>query len=91
MFAKIDVNGPAAHPLYQYLKESRPGLFGSERIKWNFTKFLVDRTGKVVNRFAPSTKPAGDRRPHRRVVEQLSVAIAPNQENTQRACAEAFP
>ena len=57
MFAKIDVNGPAAHPLYQYLKESRPGLFGSERIKWNFTKFLVDRTGKVVDRFAPSTKP----------------------------------
>ncbi len=47
MFAKIDVNGPATHPLYQFLKESRPGLFGSERIKWNFTKFLVDRTGKV--------------------------------------------
>ena len=57
MFAKIDVNGPAAHPLYQYLKESRPGLFGSKRIKWNFTKFLVDRTGKVVDRFAPATKP----------------------------------
>jgi glutathione peroxidase len=57
MFAKIDVNGPAAHPLFQYLKEKRPGLFGSERIKWNFTKFLVDRTGKVVDRFAPATKP----------------------------------
>lgn len=57
MFAKIDVNGPATHPLFQYLKESRPGLFGSERIKWNFTKFLVDRTGKVVDRFAPATKP----------------------------------
>ncbi len=57
MFAKMDVNGPHAHPLYQYLKESRPGLFGSQRIKWNFTKFLVDRTGKVVDRFAPATKP----------------------------------
>ena len=57
MFAKIDVNGPATHPLYQYLKRSKPGLFGSRRIKWNFTKFLVDRTGKVEARFAPSTKP----------------------------------
>jgi glutathione peroxidase len=57
MFAKIDVNGPSTHPLYQFLKTSKPGLFGSERIKWNFTKFLVDRNGNVVNRFAPSTKP----------------------------------
>jgi glutathione peroxidase len=57
IFARIDVNGPAAHPLYQFLKETRPGLFGSERIKWNFTKFLVDRHGNVVNRFAPATKP----------------------------------
>jgi glutathione peroxidase len=57
IFARIDVNGPSAHPLYQFLKETRPGLFGSERIKWNFTKFLVDRNGNVVNRFAPATKP----------------------------------
>ena len=57
MFAKIDVNGPDAHPLYRYLKHEKPGLLGSERIKWNFTKFLVDRAGKVVARFAPMTKP----------------------------------
>jgi len=57
MFAKIDVNGENAHPLYRYLKHEKPGLLGSERIKWNFTKFLVDRAGKVVARFAPMTKP----------------------------------
>jgi glutathione peroxidase len=57
MFAKIDVNGPSAHPLYQFLKAAKPGLFGSGRIKWNFTKFLVDRSGKVADRFAPATKP----------------------------------
>jgi len=57
MFAKIDVNGDSAHPLYRFLKQSKPGAFGSERIKWNFTKFLVDRTGLVVDRFAPATKP----------------------------------
>ncbi len=57
MFAKIDVNGPDAHPLYKFLKEEKPGLLGSQRIKWNFTKFLVDRAGKVVGRFAPTTKP----------------------------------
>jgi glutathione peroxidase len=57
MFAKIDVNGENAHPLYTYLKEAQKGLLGSEAIKWNFTKFLVDKNGVVVNRFAPSTKP----------------------------------
>jgi len=57
MFAKIDVNGDSAHPLYRFLKQSKPGLFGSERIKWNFTKFLVDRGGHVAGRFGPSTKP----------------------------------
>lgn len=57
MFAKIDVNGSAAHPLYTYLKEERTGVLGSSTIKWNFTKFLVDREGNVVQRFAPSTKP----------------------------------
>ncbi|MFA6192812.1 MAG: glutathione peroxidase [Sulfurimonas sp.] len=57
MFAKIDVNGENTHPLYGYLKESASGILGSELIKWNFTKFLVDREGKVVKRYAPSTAP----------------------------------
>jgi glutathione peroxidase len=57
MFARIDVNGPSAHPLYQYLKASRPGILWTERIKWNFTKFLVDRGGSVVSRHAPRTQP----------------------------------
>jgi glutathione peroxidase len=57
MFEKIDVNGDAAHPLYRWLKQSAPGVLGSERIKWNFTKFLVDRTGHVKARYAPVTKP----------------------------------
>jgi glutathione peroxidase len=57
MFAKVDVNGDAAHPLFKALKAAAPGLLGSEGIKWNFTKFLVDRSGKVVDRFAPTTKP----------------------------------
>ena len=58
MFAKIDVNGSNAHPLYQYLKNAKAGLLGSS-IKWNFTKFLVDRSGKVVARHAPTAKPEG--------------------------------
>ena len=58
MFAKIDVNGSAAHPLYNYLKGEKTGLLGSA-IKWNFTKFLVDRTGKVVARHAPTATPQG--------------------------------
>ena len=58
MFAKIDVNGSRAHPLYTYLKGEKTGLLGSG-IKWNFTKFLVDRTGKVVGRFAPTATPDG--------------------------------
>ena len=53
MFAKIEVNGANAHPLYKYLKDKEPGLLGIEAIKWNFTKFLVDRKGKVVKRYAP--------------------------------------
>ncbi|HEX2494795.1 MAG TPA: glutathione peroxidase [Steroidobacter sp.] len=57
MFEKIEVNGANAHPLYQWLKKSAPGLLGSERIKWNFTKFLIDRAGAVVERYAPMTKP----------------------------------
>ncbi|MGA8089503.1 MAG: glutathione peroxidase [Terracidiphilus sp.] len=60
MFAKIDVNGDKAHPLYRFLKKERPGLLGplgGGAIKWNFTKFLVDRSGNVVARFASTTKP----------------------------------
>jgi len=59
MFAKIDVNGDNAAPLYKYLKKEKTGLMGSEAIKWNFTKFLVDRDGNVVERYAPNTEPAG--------------------------------
>jgi glutathione peroxidase len=57
LFAKIDVNGDEAAPLYQYLKSEEKGIFGTEAIKWNFTKFLVDRQGEVLKRFAPQTKP----------------------------------
>jgi len=57
IFAKIDVNGDDAAPLYKYLRDEAPGLLGSKAIKWNFTKFLVDRSGKVVKRYAPQTKP----------------------------------
>ncbi len=57
MFSKIDVNGDHAAPLYQFLKSEASGLLGSSRIKWNFTKFLVGRDGKVVRRYAPTTKP----------------------------------
>jgi glutathione peroxidase len=63
MFAKVDVNGDAAHPLWKYLKETAPGVLGTEAIKWNFTKFLVGRDGTVLHRYAPTTKPeeiAGD-------------------------------
>jgi len=57
MFAKVEVNGANAHPLYKHLKEEKPGVLGSEGIKWNFTKFLIDKSGKVVKRFAPTDKP----------------------------------
>lgn len=57
MFAKIDVNGANSHPLYRYLKQNAPGVLGSEIIKWNFTKFLIDRNGKIIRRYAPSTPP----------------------------------
>ena len=63
MFAKIDVNGDTTHPIYAFLKKGAPGLLGTEAIKWNFTKFLVDREGKVVDRYASAHKPedmAGD-------------------------------
>jgi len=57
LFAKIDVNGADAHPLYKYLKKEAKGLLGSEAIKWNFTKFLVDKDGNVVKRYAPTDTP----------------------------------
>ncbi|MDG2527161.1 glutathione peroxidase [Caulobacter endophyticus] len=64
MMAKIDVNGPSTHPLYAWLKKQQKGVLGTEGIKWNFTKFLIDRDGNVVERFAPTTKP-----------EDLQVAV----------------
>ena len=57
MFAKIDVNGENEDPLYAYLKQKVPGFLGSKAIKWNFTKFLVDENGKVIDRYSPTTKP----------------------------------
>jgi glutathione peroxidase len=63
LFGKIDVNGPDTAPIYEHLKKAKPGLLGSEAIKWNFTKFLVDRKGKVIERYAPNVEPksiAGD-------------------------------
>ena len=57
VYGKIDVNGDNAAPIYQHLKDEAPGLLGSKSIKWNFTKFLVDRSGKVVKRYPPQAKP----------------------------------
>ena len=57
LFAKVDVNGETAAPVYKYLKAEKPGLLGSEAIKWNFTKFLIDRKGNVVKRYAPNDTP----------------------------------
>jgi glutathione peroxidase len=57
LFAKVDVNGSDAHPLFKYLKEALPGVLGTEAIKWNFTKFLIGRDGKPLKRFAPNDKP----------------------------------
>ena len=68
MFAKIDVNGADAHPLYQYLKKDRRGLLGTEAIKWNFTKFLIGRDGEPVARYAPQTKPEDLEAPVRKLL-----------------------
>jgi glutathione peroxidase len=57
MMRKIDVNGPKAHPLYAYLKKAKKGVLGTEAIKWNFTKFLIDRAGQVTGRFPPTAEP----------------------------------
>jgi glutathione peroxidase len=71
MFSKIDVNGPNAHPLYQFLKKELPGFFGGT-IRWNFTKFLIDSKGRPVKRFAPATKPAA-------IEKYLRTMLAPLQ------------
>ncbi|MFY7994182.1 MAG: glutathione peroxidase [Bacteriovoracaceae bacterium] len=57
LFSKVDVNGDNADPIYKFLKSSAPGLLGTEAIKWNFTKFLVDQNGKVIKRYAPTDSP----------------------------------
>ena len=57
LFEKVEVNGGRTHPVYQFLKAAAPGVLGTEGVKWNFTKFLVDREGKVVGRYAPTTEP----------------------------------
>lgn len=57
IFARIEVNGPNAHPLFRFLKYCRPGIFGIGRIQWNFTKFLIDREGSVLRRYAPNKQP----------------------------------
>lgn len=62
LFAKVEVKGPHAHPLFAYLTERAPGILGTKTIKWNFTKFLVDREGNVIRRYAPGTEPGGIRR-----------------------------
>jgi glutathione peroxidase len=66
LFAKIEVNGEGAHPLYRWLKQAKPGILGTEAIKWNFTKFLVDREGVVVKRYAPTDTP-----------EEMEAALLP--------------
>ena len=58
LFSKIDVNGPQAHPLYRYLTQAAPGILGTEAIKWNFTKFLIDQNGKPIRCYAPTVTPA---------------------------------
>ncbi|MEG7342686.1 glutathione peroxidase, partial [Bacillus cereus] len=57
LFAKIDLKGDGAHPLYKYMTDQSPGILGMKAVKWNFTKFLIGRDGKVIDRFAPQTKP----------------------------------
>jgi glutathione peroxidase len=59
MMAKVDVNGPQAHPLYQYLVQEAPGILGTKSIKWNFTKFLIAKDGRVLGRYAPTDAPKG--------------------------------
>ena len=69
MMAKIEVNGPGTHPLYQWLKHQAPGLLGTEGIKWNFTKFLVGRDGRVIKRYAPQDTPE-------KIAKDIEAALA---------------
>jgi glutathione peroxidase len=69
MFAKVDVNGADAHPLFKHLTSARRGLLGSEAIKWNFTKFLVGKDGQVIERYAPTTTPES-------IVKDIEKALA---------------
>ena len=69
MMAKVEVNGAGAHPLFAWLKQSAPGLLGTEGIKWNFTKFLVGKDGQVIKRYAPTDKPAG-------IAKDIEAALA---------------
>ena len=69
MMAKIEVNGAGAHPLYQWLKHEAPGLLGSEGIKWNFTKFLIGRDGRVIKRYAPQDTPE-------KIAQDIEAALA---------------
>ena len=73
MMAKVEVNGARAHPIWKWLKAQAPGLLGSEGVKWNFTKFLVGRDGKVIRRYAPNDKPEALRRD----IEQALAAEVP--------------
>ena len=68
IFSKVNVNGSKAHPLYKHLKAEARGLFWSKRVKWNFTKFLVDQEGNVLRRYAPATKP-------RKLVDDIEKAL----------------
>ena len=68
IFAKVHVNGPQSSPLFAWLKDEAPGLLGSRSVKWNFTKFLVDRRGRAARRFAPITKPEALRKPIERLL-----------------------
>lgn len=71
LFAKVDVKGPRAHPLFRWLAQAAPGLLGSRMIKWNFTKFLLDRDGRPVARFAPFTRPEAIRKPAEALLARL--------------------
>ena len=70
MFSKVEVNGENAHPLFQHLKQNSPGVLGSEAIKWNFTKFLVNKNGEVLQRYAPTKKPEELKSDIKKLIEQ---------------------
>ena len=74
MFSKIEVNGPNAHPLYQYLASEKPGILGTRAIKWNFTKFLIDRQGRPVRRYGPNDKPEAIEKDVLRELERVEGA-----------------